>query len=571
MISASNFRPRAYSYVRWSTVVQGSGDSDRRQVKMAVDYAEKHGLDLVPEHMIRDEGLSGFTGKNVTEGALGQFIKAVEDQKIPKGSYLLVESFDRLSRQSVDTALMLFLKIIGHDIIIVTLSDQAEYRQPVDVTKLMMSIVYMHRAYDESAMKRLRGAATWKGKRLNIQRRKLTSLCPAWLTLSEDRASFAANPERVFVVRRVFDLSLGGQGAFAIARKLNKEAVPTFGRSAAWGTSSIKKLLKNRAVIGEYQPCRKSRDARQRTPEGDPVLDYFPPIVPTDVFNANQATLERRRNKAGRRGKAFSNLFSGLAVCGDCGSKMHFLNKGRKGGKSLVCESSQKGVCERNQGWRYDHFERSFLSFVNEVDFDSILDGGTISRIEIIEGELLQLQTERRAIETKRNKLLENFEDDEVSKDVVRTRMTIHNEALARNAADVGRLTTERNDILDRRRATAGAQFAGFPAEISEDELYDLRAKVADQISNVVLEIEMLKWPVLVQWGDGEDKIVQRFESKYVVRFKGGARRLVIPDQAKPEDAFVVLNLDFPESDGSDLPRANRSPWHSSVTRKELR
>ncbi|MER8529581.1 recombinase family protein [Mesorhizobium sp. M1272] len=565
MILKSNNRPRAYSYIRWSTVIQGTGDSNRRQVQMAVDYADKHGLDLVPEDIIRDEGLSGFTARNLKDGALGQFIRAVEAEKIPKGSYLLVESFDRLSRQTVDAAVELFLNIIRHDIILVTLSDQAEYRKPVDMTKLIMSIVYMSRAHEESLMKRQRGVNNWKGKRLNIGKRKLTSLCPGWLTLSDDRTKFIVNDERAAIVRRVFDLSLAGQGAFVIARKFNTEGVTTFGRSDAWGTSSVKKLLRNRAVIGEYQPCRKSREDKQRTPEGEPDPNYFPAIIEPETFHANQATLNRRRTKCGRKGKAYSNLFSGLALCHNCGSKMHFINKGEKGGTSLFCHDSQKGICPQRHGWRYKHFEKSFFSFVREIDLEAVMNGETISRIEFINGELHQLENEKRDIDAKRHKLMEGFENDEENRDIVNARMAIHNEGLARNKALVDRLSKERSEILDSRRASKEAAFAGFPTNISDEELYNLRAKAAEQISGVVESIHMVKGPVLVQLGEENDRLVQKFDSKYLVRFKGGASRLVIPDSSNAEDAFVVANMDFPAQDWDELPRATKSPWHSPI------
>lgn len=558
-------RPRAYSYIRWSTVLQGTGDSNRRQIQMAVDYAEKHGLDLVSEDIIRDEGLSGFTGKNLTDGALGQFIRAVEAEKISKGSYLLVESFDRLSRQMVDTAVELFLKITRHDIVLVTLADQTEYRKPVDMTKLIMSIVYMSRAHEESAMKRQRGANNWKGKRLNIGKRKLTSLCPGWLTLSDDKTEFIVNKERAAIVRRIFDLSLAGQGAFVIARKFNEERVPTFGRSDAWGTSSVKKLLKNRAVIGEFQPCRKSREDKHRTPEGEPDPAYFPAIIEPETFQANQATLGRRRTKAGRRGKAYSNLFSGLALCNDCGSKMHFFNKGEKGGTWLFCHGAQKGVCPQRHGWRYEHFEKSFFSFVREIDLEAVMNGGTVSRIEFINGELHQLDNENRDIDAKRHKLIESFENDEENRDVVSARMTIHKEALAKNKALMDCLTKERDEILDSRRASKDAAFTGFPTNISNDELFNLRAKTAEQIRGVVESIHMVKGPVLVQLGEGKDRLVTRFESKYLVRFKGGASRLVIPDYPNAKDAFLVVNMDFPSQDYDKLPRATKSPWHSPI------
>ena len=58
---------------------------------------------------------------------MGAFIKAIETGKVKKGSYLIVESLDRLSREEVIDALEIFLKIIRAGINIVTLVDNHLY------------------------------------------------------------------------------------------------------------------------------------------------------------------------------------------------------------------------------------------------------------------------------------------------------------------------------------------------------------------------------------------------------------------------------------------------------------
>jgi DNA invertase Pin-like site-specific DNA recombinase len=87
-------RPIAYSYARFSTPEQERGDSERRQIDAARHYAEQQGFDL-DESVVVDRGISAFAGKNVSEEALGEFIKRVERKKITRGSALFVESHDR--------------------------------------------------------------------------------------------------------------------------------------------------------------------------------------------------------------------------------------------------------------------------------------------------------------------------------------------------------------------------------------------------------------------------------------------------------------------------------------------
>jgi hypothetical protein len=60
---------------------------------------------LDTELTFEDLGKSAYRGANVMDGALGQFIEAVDSGQVKKGSYLLVENLDRLSRDRIWPAL----------------------------------------------------------------------------------------------------------------------------------------------------------------------------------------------------------------------------------------------------------------------------------------------------------------------------------------------------------------------------------------------------------------------------------------------------------------------------------
>ena len=97
-----------YSYVRFSTGDQKQGDSLRRQVQLSQNYAEKHGLVLDTTLNMHDLGLSAYKGEHTKKGALGHFLKLVKKGQIEKGSTLIVESLDRLSREKISVALSQF-------------------------------------------------------------------------------------------------------------------------------------------------------------------------------------------------------------------------------------------------------------------------------------------------------------------------------------------------------------------------------------------------------------------------------------------------------------------------------
>src|SRR5581483_686395 len=205
---------RAYSYVRFSNPEQMRGDSLRRQTELSERYAREHGLEL-DTSLKPDKGVSAFHGKNATEGALAGFLRAIESGAVKRGSYLLVESLDRLSRQEVLTALRRFLDILDKGITIVTLLDGQSYSTESineNMGGLMFSIMDMARAHGESAFKSKRLCEAWARKRARMGEVKMTSRAPCWLRLSEDRKSWEQIKDRVAVVRRIFGMAIEGKG-----------------------------------------------------------------------------------------------------------------------------------------------------------------------------------------------------------------------------------------------------------------------------------------------------------------------------------------------------------------------
>ncbi|MBT6035644.1 MAG: recombinase family protein [Kordiimonadaceae bacterium] len=105
-------KDKAYPYVRFSSATQESGDSIRRQEDLINTFIINHDLELDESLDLNDYGTSAYRGANISTGDLGRFIGLVKAQKIRKGSYLLIENFDRFSRMEVRKALAPFLDLI---------------------------------------------------------------------------------------------------------------------------------------------------------------------------------------------------------------------------------------------------------------------------------------------------------------------------------------------------------------------------------------------------------------------------------------------------------------------------
>ncbi len=166
---ASSEVPKAYSYMRFSTLEQGKGDSLNRQTMMAREWSEKHGVPLDTELNLTDKGVSAYRGANAETGALGAFLDTVKAGTIPRGSWLLVESLDRISRQVVRKAARTIEDIVDAGITVVDLSDGArEYSAEAldsDPTLFLMMALRFMRSNEESTLKGSRVAAEYRNKR----------------------------------------------------------------------------------------------------------------------------------------------------------------------------------------------------------------------------------------------------------------------------------------------------------------------------------------------------------------------------------------------------------------------
>ncbi|MEV8164154.1 recombinase family protein, partial [Nocardiopsis alba] len=248
-------------------------------------------------------------------------------------------------------ALPRFLDLLNRGIRVVTLSDGKVYDDQYNELDLIISIVHMSRAHNESEIKGQRVSRAWTAKqeRARTDRTPLGKACPQWLTLED--GAYQPISERVEVIREIFQLTQDGHGQRAIAKLLNERGLPPFGSvarnvSQAWGASSVKKLLTNRALLGEYQPTNLVDGVRQAV--GEPVQGFFPSIISEEVFySAQAASTQRKVSGASKQSQSF-NLWQGIAKCGLCGNAMHLVNKGLppKGGRYLRCFGAAKGICK---------------------------------------------------------------------------------------------------------------------------------------------------------------------------------------------------------------------------------
>ena len=367
-------------------------------------WATEHGLTLDESLSMRDEGLSGYHERHVTHGALGVFLRAVEDGHIEPGSVLIVEGLDRLSRAEPLKAQAQLTQIIHAGLTVVTASDSQEYSLEAikaNPYKLIHSLVVMIRAHEESdtKSKRVRAAirrqcegwvaGTWRGIIRNGRD-------PQWVRQAGD--GWELIETRAAAVRFAAQRFVDGLGAVQIVREMAARGLQMTD-AGALNANGIYRTLRKRLLVGD----------REIEVDGETYLlrGYYPAVLDEAEFEILQRAIDRRRGKRGV-GEIPSILTGmGIAVCGDCGAAIvsqNLMGRARQpngqpwpGHRRLACAANASGHgCTVPGSIQAAPVERALMLYAaDQMRMDTLRAGGD------------QGQAQRAAIATRKRALAE--------------------------------------------------------------------------------------------------------------------------------------------------------------------
>jgi DNA invertase Pin-like site-specific DNA recombinase len=325
---------------------------------------------------------------------------------VPRGSCLIIENLDRLSREDIQPALLLALNLLQAGIRIVQLKPtEIVFDDKSDTLPVMMMMMELSRGHGESAMKSERIGKAWAEKKRAARegrdqppRKKdgrttqsLTDRLPGWV--EERNGKLYLIPTAAAVVRRIFQMAADGYGVPSIIKKLTTDGVPSIGRTSRWTRAYIGTIINGRRVLGEYQP----RD-RNGKPVGDPVPGYYPTVVSEDEWLQARAGVQQRRRFRGRVSKAQVNLFAHLLrhardgdtyIMATCVSR----STGKKFAILINTEGDQGKT--RRYSLPYAVFETAVLSCLREIDPHEILNGDhPPDETATVAGEIVGIESE---------------------------------------------------------------------------------------------------------------------------------------------------------------------------------
>jgi DNA invertase Pin-like site-specific DNA recombinase len=471
----------AFSYVRFSHPDQAKGDSLRRQTERAADYCKRRGWTLDDKLTLRDLGVSAFKGKNAAVGNFRTFLDGIKSGHVPPGSVLLVESFDRISRQGIDEGYDLIKGILKAGVRIVTLSPEREFDTEATrgLTKGALEIqLILERAAEESEMKSRRVGSAWGRKRDEAAERIVTRKLPGWVLYDEAAGKLTLDPAKAATVRRLFKLARDGHGVGAIAKKLNAGGVPVMGRTVfkgrpvVWNETVVWHVLKSRATFGEFQPCKGRGSARK--PAGPPIPSYFPPVITADEYHAVQATIKARSTVGrGRRGRHI-NLFAGLLVDARDGGTLTYKNLPGKP-STLIPVGAKQGRGTPWTSFPAAAFEGAILQELIEVKPRDVFPKDTsANKADALEGRLAEVD---KLIATWKTKM-----DDPRLVDVVAEKLA---ELGGERKALVADLEAARQEAADPA-VDAWGRFRSLAALLKSDPSDDTRVAVRTALRRAI-------------------------------------------------------------------------------------
>jgi len=429
MASKRQSKTLVFSYKRFSSKSQGKGTSIARQTKMARDWVSlQKGMEL-SDLNFTDSGISGFDGSNVRKGALGQFLELVRTREIPKGSILVIEQWDRLTRQNPMDAIPLVRDILKAGVQIQTLYPEQRYTEQSTRDSsgmLLMQMVFtLLGSYAESAKKSDRIRKAWQIKRDKISKGKPVKLgkLPPWITQNKETLKMEVVEEKAKVVKLIYDLHCNkGWSQYRILNHLVDEGIPPISEKQRnsvghWHRTFIGKLLHNEAVLGcrnlyRTEMLEDGSRVRVKVPEARQEK-LFPAIISKKLWEKAQVNTESAIPR-GREG--YVALFSlGMLRCARCGEKMLVTYKGDA--RRWICKGATQRTtsCTNTGSYPAHELEMNFLRYVSEIDVSKFGDNTAVQKsVSNLEARRQRITQEVDKVQKSYDQILTNMSDPDL-------------------------------------------------------------------------------------------------------------------------------------------------------------
>ena len=333
-------------------LVDGESNSIANQRNILSSYAASHGF--TNTKVLVDDG---YTGTNFNRPGVQEGLALVEQGLV--GTWI-VKDMSRFGRDYLQVGRFTEIVFPSYDVRFIAVNDAVDSAKGDNDFTVIRNVFNDFYAKDTS--KKVRAVMKAKG----TSGKHLGGPPYGYRADPQDKNHWILDEDAAPVVKRIFDLTIAGVGPSRIARILEADEVltvkalyaqqkgkPLPERPCHWIEQSVVNILERMEYTGctcNFKTYSKSYKLKKRIPNALEDMFILPDtqeaIVPKEQWDRVQELRKhkRRMTKAERQG-----LFSGLVVCADCGSKLHFATcknfEGRQDHYICAKYKSGRGTC----------------------------------------------------------------------------------------------------------------------------------------------------------------------------------------------------------------------------------
>ncbi len=344
--------------------LEGESYSIGNQKKLLTKVAKEKGYTNLVHFL--DDGISG-----VTMDRPG-FVEMIRQLEQGRAAAVFVKDLSRLGRNYIEVGRLTEEFFPEHDIRLVAVSDNIDTAEGENELAPIRNLFNEWYARDISKKRRI------SNKIKGNAGEPMGQPPYGYIKDPDNPKRWIVDDEAAQVVRRIYSMTLEGYGTEQIATQLERDEILT--PRAYWLKKGIKrpgktKILSLQEYCGDilnfktYSKSYKNKKRLENDRENWVVFkDVHEPIIERSVFE--QVQQKRGKIRKRRTNKGEHNIFSGLLVCADCGSNLHFhFNQGNPEIKYFNCSNyrGNRGSCTSTHYIRVDFLEQVVLGEIRRL------------------------------------------------------------------------------------------------------------------------------------------------------------------------------------------------------------
>ena len=358
--------------------LEGESYSIGNQKKLLAKVAKEKGYTNLVHFL--DDGISG-----VTMDRPG-FVEMICQLEQGKAAAVFVKDLSRLGRNYIEVGRLTEEFFPDHDIRLVAVSDNIDTADGENELAPIRNLFNEWYARDISKKRRI------SNKIKGNAGEPMGQPPYGYIKDPNDPKHWIVDDEAAQVVRRVYSMTLEGFGTEQIAAQLEKDDVltpraywltkgikrPGKGKQqppTKWNSSTITKILSLQEYCGDilnFKTYSKSYKNKKRIDNDRENWVVFQDVHEAIIERAVYEQVQQKRGKIRKRrtNNGEHNMFSGLLVCADCGSNLHFhFNQGNPEIKYFNCSNykGNRGTCTSTHYVRVDFLEEVVLGEIRRL------------------------------------------------------------------------------------------------------------------------------------------------------------------------------------------------------------